>query len=85
MILTGQLSMASGFARLASGQVLLAMASWVARLVSDERLLVVASCLARLGERWTDRLRDCNLSHPKSQIPPCLASKLSETLALWLF
>jgi len=31
--------MASGIARLASGQGLLAMASWVARLASDEGLL----------------------------------------------
>ena len=50
-ILSGQLVMASGVARLASDQGLLDMASWVARLASDEGLLATASCLARLGER----------------------------------
>jgi len=63
--------MASGIARLASDQGLLAMASWVARLVSDEGLLAAASCLARLGERWTDKLRVQQNSHQKSQISSC--------------
>jgi len=78
-------AMASGIARPASVQGLLAVASGIGRLASDDGLLAVASCLARLGERWTDKLRVLRISHQKSQILPCLTSKLSETLALRLF